>query len=141
MNEETVQVWIRLVRAHEQALSTIETALKKAGFPPLAWYDCLWELEQAGEAGLRPSALNDALLLPQYGVSRILDRLEKAGYIRRTPCEEDRRAQQLFLTPAGQKTRIAMWPIYQEALEQAVGRRLSLDQQRKIASLLKPLTD
>ena len=49
--ETLVRTWARLVKAQQMALASIESALKSAGLPPLAWYDALLELERAGERG------------------------------------------------------------------------------------------
>ena len=43
-----IRAWARLMKAQRVALGSIEEALKSAGFPPLAWYDALLELEHAG---------------------------------------------------------------------------------------------
>ena len=78
-SQQIVQAWARLLKAERLALARVETALKQAGLPPLAWYDVLLELERAGEAGLRPFELERALLLAQYNLSRLLDRIERGG--------------------------------------------------------------
>ena len=78
-------------RARPQAaMSRVESALKAAGLPPLAWYEVLVELERAGGCGLRPFALEEALLLPQYGLSRLLARMEAAGLVVRGSCPQRR---------------------------------------------------
>ena len=91
--ESAVCAWGRLVRAHQAAMSRVESALKAADLPPLAWYEVLVELERAGEHGLRPFALEEALQLPQYGLSRLLARMEAAGLVLRGSCPGDGRGQ------------------------------------------------
>ena len=58
-----VRAWARLERARRAALGTVEARLKLAGLPALEWYDVLLELERAGEAGLRPFELQEAIAL------------------------------------------------------------------------------
>ena len=82
-------------------MSRVEGALKAAGLPPLAWYEALVELDRAGACGLRPFALEEALRLPQYGLSRLLARMEAAGLVVRGSCPEDGRGQMVALTEAG----------------------------------------
>jgi DNA-binding MarR family transcriptional regulator len=108
---ETIAVWTRLVTASRLMVDRVEAALKADGLPPLAWYDVLWELERAG-AGLRPFEVQERLLLPQYGTSRLLDRLVKAGLVERLACEEDGRGQVVQITEDGRTTRRRMWPVY-----------------------------
>ncbi len=114
--KNTVAVWIKLIHASDHALSRIETALSDAGLPALSWYDALLEIEKAGKGGLRPYALKERLLLPQYGTSRLLGRIEQAGYIQRVACDGDGRGHVVQITDAGIALRKRMWPIYQQSL-------------------------
>ena len=41
--EATIRAWARLMKAQRRALVTVESALKAAGLPQLAWYDGLLE--------------------------------------------------------------------------------------------------
>jgi DNA-binding MarR family transcriptional regulator len=138
-SDSAIRAWVRLVRAHQAALGTVEAALKAAGLPPLAWYDVLLELERAGPEGLRPFALEAEVLLPQYGLSRLLARLEEAGLIERRACPGDRRGQVVVATEAGRTIRGRMWPVYAAAVEAAVGSRLSGAEADELARLLERL--
>jgi DNA-binding MarR family transcriptional regulator len=129
-----VLAWSRLVRAHDAALGHIENALKAADLPPLEWYDVLLELERAGP--LRPRDLQARLLLAQYNLSRLLDRMVGAGAVERQPCEEDGRGLIVAVTEAGLALRQSMWPVYAEAIEVAVGSRMSDREAAVLAELL-----
>ncbi|MGB3313949.1 MAG: MarR family winged helix-turn-helix transcriptional regulator [Albidovulum sp.] len=135
-NPHAETVWTRLVRASTHVQVQIDAALKAAHLPPLDWYDALWEIEQAGPDGLRQFALQDRLLLPQYGLSRLVTRIAAAGLITRQPCPEDGRGQILTLTEKGAATRAAMWPVYEAAMEQAIGTRLATGEAARLADLL-----
>jgi len=137
-SDAVVQAWIRLVRAHNRALGKIEEALKAASLPPLEWYDVLLELERAGP--LRPRDLQGRLLLAQYNLSRLLDRMVVARLVERTPCPDDARGHLVGLTPAGRARRSEMWPVYAAAIAGAVGARLSDDEAAVLADLLGRLT-
>ena len=54
--------------------------------------------------GVSPSRLAQALSLPAPSVTLQVDRLQARGWIRRERSDADRRAQQLWLTPAGEHT-------------------------------------
>jgi len=47
-------------------------------------------------------ALADSLILTRSGVTRLVDRIEKAGLVRREPAAEDRRGYYAILTEAGE---------------------------------------
>ena len=137
--ESAVRAWARLLRAHQAALGRVESALKEAGLPPLGWYDVLLGLERAGPEGVRPFALERALLLPQYGLSRLLARMEEAGLVARGACPGDGRGQMVAVTDAGRAMRARMWPVYGAALQQAVGARLCAAEADSLADLLGKL--
>lgn len=134
--DSVIRAWARLERAHRAAQSTVEARLKKAGLPPLAWYDALLELERVGPAGLRPFELQKEMLFAQYNLSRLVDRLEAAGYIARSASEEDGRGQRLTLTESGRAIRRRMWPVYADAIAAAVGSRLSESEAATLGDLL-----
>jgi DNA-binding MarR family transcriptional regulator len=140
-SEDVVRAWTRLLRAQQIALSRVQDALRNAGLPPLAWYDVMLELDRAGEPGLRPFELEKAMLLPQYGLSRLLDRIAEAGYIDRQPCDEDGRGQRIVLTKSGREMRRRIWPVYASAINAAVGAPLSEKEAARLAELLGKLID
>jgi DNA-binding MarR family transcriptional regulator len=113
--------------------------LKSAGLPPLAWYDVLLELERAGDKGLRPFELEREMLLAQYNLSRLIDRMENAGYVERRACESDGRGQIIALTAAGKKMRRLMWAVYGPAIRRAVGTRLQPAQIETLNAILGTL--
>jgi DNA-binding MarR family transcriptional regulator len=138
-SDAVVRAWARLVRVQQAVLAAVESELKAAGLPPLAWYDVLLELSRE-DAGLRPFALEQELLLAQYNLSRLLDRLESAGYVERQTCPEDGRGQIVAITTSGRALVKRMWPTYRAAIARHVGAKLSEDQAARLASLLGKLT-
>lgn len=138
-SEPVVRAWTRLERAHRAALATVEGRLKKTGLPPLAWYDVLLELERAGAGGLRPFELQKEMLLAQYNLSRLIDRLEAEGYVARATSAEDGRGQVLTITAKGRAVRRRIWPVYAAAIEAAVGARLSGSEAMALGDLLAKL--
>ncbi len=137
----TVAAWARLLKAHTKALTSVEAALKAAQMPPLAWYDVLLELERSNKDGVRPFELQAELLLPQYHMSRLLDRMANAGYVRRAAYGDDGRGQLLFITPEGADIRKKMWAVYGPAIQKAIGDKLPPPDAGKLADLLAALLE
>ena len=135
--EMTVTAWARLLRAQRRGLSIVEGKLKDAGLPSLEWYDVLLELERLGP--LRPRELQSRLLLAQSNLSRLLDRMVRAGLVERSSCPDDGRGLSVSITRAGRRTRKTMWPAYAEGIEEAVGSRLECSEVEELARLLLPL--
>jgi DNA-binding MarR family transcriptional regulator len=135
-SEAVVDAWIALNRAQQTALLKIERAFRDAKLPPYPWYDFLWELDRAGESGLRPFEIEGRILVAQSNISRLIDRLVAQGYVERRPCEEDGRGQRVVITPAGREMRKRMWPVYARAISAAVGDRFSEREAATLATLL-----
>jgi DNA-binding MarR family transcriptional regulator len=131
-----VRAWVRLMKAQQLSLKAIERDLKAAGLPPLVWYDVLLEVERAGGEGLRAFELERAMLLAQYNLSRLIDRIERAGYVERRNCEDDGRGQMIVISERGKAMRRKMWPVYARAIAAAIGKRLSPKEAETLAGLL-----
>jgi DNA-binding MarR family transcriptional regulator len=123
-SDAVVKAWARLIRARDGLVAAVERDLKAAGLPPLAWYDVLLELSRAPDGRLRPSEIEKETLLAQYNLSRLLDRLEKEGLIRREPCEEDARGRWVVITEKGKTAQARTWKVYSRAIQQHLGEKL-----------------
>jgi DNA-binding MarR family transcriptional regulator len=132
------KAWVQLIRAHRSAMGSVERALRAADLPPLEWYDVLLELERGGP--LRSRDLQDRLLLAQYNLSRLLDRMVSRGLVSRERCADDARCQWLKSTADGQALRQRMWPIYSAAIEDAVGAKLGAREAERLSTLLRKVS-
>ena len=141
LSARQVQAWARLLGVQRLALQVVERALAGARLPPLAWYDVLLELERAGKPGLRPFELQDKMLLAQYNLSRLLDRLEKRGYVERRECKQDGRGQVVVVAEAGRAVRRQMWPVYAAAIRASFADHLSARDVASLDSILGTLND
>src|SRR3978361_378960 len=119
-SQETTSVWARLVRVQRGLRASVEQDLKKAGFPPLAWYDALLELSRAPNGMLRPVELEKHMLLPQYSTSRLVDRLAEACLPERKTCPIDGRGQYVVIPQGGRNLQKKMWDTYSAAIERHV---------------------
>lgn len=138
---ESVAVWVKLVRTSGTLLADIESQLKQNDLPRLIWYDVLHEIAKAGATGLRPFEIQQRMLLEQYGVSRLLARIQKQGLIERVDCTDDGRGHSVAITPAGLQMRRDIWAVYGPAIERAVGAGLSKSERAVLTELLGKLTD
>jgi DNA-binding MarR family transcriptional regulator len=139
LDEVEITAWARLLKASAKLTDAAEANLKAAGLPPLAWYDALLELHRAGAAGLSPADLEREMLLPQYNVSRLVDRLESAGHVARLPHPEDARRQVLRITKSGTELTRRMWRVYRRTIAEAFAAKLSKGEAERLATILKRL--
>jgi len=139
-SEETTSAWARLVRVQQSLLGAVERDLKKAGFPPLAWYDVLLELSRHPNGHMRPVELEKQMLIPQYGMSRLIDRMADAGYVERMVCPVDGRGQFVGITASGRALQRKMWDVYAAAIQKHVGTKLSNSEAASLCALLGKLS-
>jgi DNA-binding MarR family transcriptional regulator len=135
-----VSAWARLLRVARGLTEDAEEALKAAGLPPLAWYDALHEIAEAGEEGLRPFQLPERLLLAQYNVSRLLARLAAEGLIEKREVTGDGRGQTIRITRAGREMRRRIWSVYGPMIAR-IEDRLSASDLAVLARLLGRLRE
>ena len=133
---EAIKAWARLIRVSRQMVESAEDALKEGGLPPLAWYDVLHELAEAGEGGLRPFQLIERTLFAQYNISRLLARLEADGLVEKLPVADDGRGHSIRISAKGRDTRRRMWAVYGRSIAELVGARLSPDELNTVSALL-----
>ncbi|MGE0544732.1 MAG: MarR family winged helix-turn-helix transcriptional regulator [Dehalococcoidia bacterium] len=121
----SVNGWRLFITAHAALIERIDRELSAAGVIPLQWYDVLVELAQAPERRRRMYELADAVVLSKSSLSRLIDRLEAEGLLRREPAPNDRRGAFAVLTDAGQEALEAAWPIYAQGIEMHFARHFS----------------
>ncbi|MFB8029390.1 MarR family winged helix-turn-helix transcriptional regulator [Streptomyces sp. NPDC056465] len=90
------------------------------------------------EPGINLSALGRHLSAAAPSVTRLCDRLQAAGFLRRIPHTEDRRATQLEITEAGRTHLHGIRARREQVLRQAVD-RMSPDAQHALATGLSAL--
>ncbi len=131
------RAWARFVVAQALLLERIETAFSDAGLPPLAWYDVLWILESAQGSRLRMHDLARKAVVSRSNVTRLTDRMEKAGLVARSDCPEDGRGTVCELTAEGRALRGKMWPVYRKQIEALFGKHLSAREAEHLAASLE----
>jgi DNA-binding MarR family transcriptional regulator len=101
LSREELSSWRAFLRAHAVITRALEVELVAEQALSLAAYDVLVQLVEAPEHRLRMTELADAVLLSRSGVTRLVDRLERAGLVSRCPVEHDGRGVAAQITDAG----------------------------------------
>jgi DNA-binding MarR family transcriptional regulator len=121
--EADLAAWRAFLAAHARIVGDIEAALREEELPPLSWYDVLWPLYRAPDQRLRIKELAEEVVLSRTGLVRLVDRIGKAGLLRREPVPGDGRGAFAVLTAEGEEMVRRMWPAYARTI-----RRGFLDQ-------------
>jgi MarR family 2-MHQ and catechol resistance regulon transcriptional repressor len=88
--------------------------------------------------GMSQRELSDRLVVDRSNVTGLLDRMEKAGWVKREDHPDDRRIYRVTLTPMGRKLREKAHAVYLEAAA-AVTRPLSNKQKQDCLAALRLL--
>ena len=83
--------WRGLLRTHARVLAELDAELEQAHGLAVPEYEVLLVLNESGDKHLRMSELADAALLTRSGMTRLVDRLERQGLVRRERCAADGR--------------------------------------------------
>jgi DNA-binding MarR family transcriptional regulator len=86
---------------HAKIVRKLDAELRQAHGLPLSSYEVLLHLSWAPGHRMRMGELAESVLLTLSGVTRLVSRLEREGFVRREPCPEDRRGAYAMLTEAG----------------------------------------
>ncbi|HET7561081.1 MAG TPA: MarR family transcriptional regulator [Rhodanobacteraceae bacterium] len=98
-------------------------------------------LKRLGEDGpMAPGELARCVHYSPGALTRVLDKLEQAGYLQRIPDPDDRRALRLQLTPAGRAVNKRMIACGDAAAEHAFS-ELSETERLQLRSLLERVLD
>src|SRR4051794_23697634 len=116
MEDEALDTWRAFLNAHAHVTRRIGRDLAEAGLPDLGWYDLLWALYRSPDRRLRVNELAREVVLSPTGMSRFVDRAERAGLVRREPDPQDRRALRVALTDDGVALLRRMWPVYERGI-------------------------
>lgn len=132
------QAWRAVAHAQSIVSERLEVTLSEHGLPALAWCEVLISLDGVDERRLRMFELAGAVVMSRSGLTRLIDRIETAGLIRRESCPTDRRGAFVALTPEGEEVLARARPVYHAALHQHFGVHLTAP--RAIADALEPVT-
>ena len=88
------------------------------------WYDVLVHLEESGGA-CRMTELADRILASKSGLTRVVDRMEEAGLVRRERPANDRRTILVFVTPAGEDALQAAREVHRRGIQEHFAQHLN----------------
>jgi DNA-binding MarR family transcriptional regulator len=140
VDDETLGAWRAFLTAHAHITRRISRDLTAAGLPDLSWYDLLWALYSQPDRALRVNQLAREVVLSPTAMSRFVDRVEAAGYVRREPDPSDRRALRIVITDAGVELLRRMWPVYRAGIEAHFAAHLDRSP-AKVSAALRRMAD
>jgi DNA-binding MarR family transcriptional regulator len=103
LDAEELGAWRGMLRAHSALTKALDAELVRAHGLPLSSYEVLLFLADSPEGQMRMSELADGVLLSRSGLTRLVDRMQREGLLRRERCEDDARGWFAAITPKGRE--------------------------------------
>jgi DNA-binding MarR family transcriptional regulator len=128
--------WIRFLRAHAAVTRQLSARLESQHGLTLSDYDVLVQLYYAPNRMMRRIDIARLVLLSPSGITRLLDGLERAGWVEKVRCDSDARVVYAALTPAGTQKCEDARETHLADIDELFGSRFSDEERNALAELL-----
>jgi DNA-binding MarR family transcriptional regulator len=141
--ETWTAAWIRLLRAHAALTRELSSRLEAQHGLSLRDYDVLVQIYFAPGRRMRRIDIARTVILSPSGITRLLDGLERAGWVKKEHCASDARVTYAALTEAGLEKFERARATHHADVEELFGSRFTEDEHNQLSELLSrlPLAD
>jgi DNA-binding MarR family transcriptional regulator len=139
-NPRQLAAWRAFLEAHAAVTAVLERELQERDLS-LAWYDVLLQLSEAPGGRLRMGDLARSVLLSKSGLTRLCDRMESAGLVRREPIDDDARGLVAAITKTGRSTLRRAAPLHLKGVQTHFSRHLSEQEARTLTTALRRIAE
>ena len=139
LSDKHLNAWRAVVTSHAAVTERVQKAFAAGDLPPLSWFELLWAVKRTSDGLPKMSQLAEWLTLSRGGITKLVDRLQEAGYIERVSCSEDRRSLYAQLTPAGERMVEEMRAVYAAEVERHLA-SVSTEEAELLAVVLNRVT-
>jgi len=127
---------VRFLRAHAALTRELSSRLEALHELTLSDFDVLVQLYYAKGRRMRRIDLARSVLLTASGITRLLDGLERGGFVAKERCESDARVTYAVLTEVGVKKIEEARDSHLADIEELFGSRFSPEERDHLAELL-----
>jgi DNA-binding MarR family transcriptional regulator len=101
LSQRELRAWRGLLRIHSRLVKALDAELEGTHGLAVTSYEVLMYLADSPDGRMRMHDLASCVLLSRSGLTRLVDRLEREGLIKRESCEDDGRGAFAVLTAPG----------------------------------------
>lgn len=138
MTNDLTALYDNLVRYEIDLWNAIDAALRAECGLQLTWFEIL-RLLSAHDGGARVQDIAAEFAITVGGTSKVVDRIEAAGYCARHANPDDRRSSLVALTSTGRQVLAAGAIVFDRELDQRIGSVLDRDTIHAVSSALAAL--
>ena len=139
--ETEFEPFVRFLRAHAVVVRELSSELVAAHGLTINDYEVLLRLSRADGNRMRRVDLAQEVLLTPSGITRLLEGLERAGYVERVACKDDLRVSYAQLTAAGRTKLRAAGKTHFAGIHRLFLDRFDDDERAIVGELLGRLTE
>ncbi len=139
LEPDALAAWRGFLRLHSALTGELDAELLTAHGLSLSSYEVLLFLADTPEGRLRMSQLAESVLLSRSGLTRLVDRLERDGLVRRESCPSDLRGFNALITDEGRKLFAAARRTHLAGVRKRFLDPLTAEEQRTLAGLWERL--
>jgi DNA-binding MarR family transcriptional regulator len=139
LDEAEMSAWHALIRAHSRVVRRLEAELEAEHGLTLPAYEVLAHLSSAPGRRLRMTDLAKHAVLTPSGLTRLVDKLAREGFVERQRCGADARVVYAVLMPAGLSQLVAAYPTHLRGVREHYLDWLSAAQQSAVSDALADL--
>lgn len=136
LTEPGLSAWTRFLRAHAAVTRELSTRLEAQHGLTLSDFDVLVQLYYAPDRRMRRVDLSRSVLLTASGITRLLDGLERSGWVDKARCSSDARVTYAVLTTDGVVKFEAAQETHLADVEELFGSPFSEKERADLAALL-----
>ena len=136
---ERLRAWRLYFESALALLDVLDSELEREAGIPLRWYDVLVQLEESPE-GIPMNALAERILYSKSGFTRVVDRMEEAGLVRRVRPQHDRRSILVVLTKEGSDTMENARRYHRDGIERHFSQHLSEHEIKTLTRALEKIS-
>ena len=141
LTTQVLPAWARLLRAHAATTRRLSAELFAEHGLTINDFEALLHLSHAEDCAMRRVDLAEQLVLTASGVTRLLDGLERAGYVEKRSCDTDARVTYAALTDTGLRKLEQASCDHVAAVRELFEERFSGPELEKLAELLGRLPE
>ena len=128
--------WIRLLRAHAALTRELDARLEATHGISFRDYDVLVQLYYAPDNRMRRVDIAKSVLLSPSGITRLLEGLERVGWVAKHHCESDARVTWAVLTEEGKAKFEQAQKSHSADIEELFASNFDESERQQLANLL-----
>jgi DNA-binding MarR family transcriptional regulator len=131
-----LEAWVGFLRAHAAVTRQLNADLLAQHGLTLNDYEVLLHLSRAENGMMRRVDLAESVLLTASGITRLLDGLERAGFVEKASCTKDARVSYAKLTDVGRDKLREASKTHLAGVDELFNNRYEDDERATLAELL-----